>query len=91
MDDVKIFGTVGQQIKDVVGTMRGMAGGRESMTVGVQMWFNTPAFLLNLFPTRQPQDQGRRHRPRHGRTAVGKGCRGSPARCGKRPESPPSA
>ena len=26
VDDVKIFGTVGQQIKDVVGTMRGMAG-----------------------------------------------------------------
>ena len=56
VDDVKIFGTVGQQIKDVVGTMRDMTGGRESMTVGVQMWFNTPAFLLNLFQQRQPQD-----------------------------------
>ena len=55
VDDVKIFGTVGQQIKDVVGTMRDMAGGRESMTVGVQMWFNTPAFLLNLFQRANPK------------------------------------
>lgn len=54
VEDVKIFGTVGQQIKDVVGTMREMAGGRESMTVGVQMWFNTPAFLLNLFQRANP-------------------------------------
>ena len=55
IDDVKIFGTVGQQIRDVVGTMREMAGGKESMTVGVQMWFNTPAFLLNLFQRANPQ------------------------------------
>ncbi len=55
VEDVKIFGTVGQQIKDVVGTMREMAGGRESMTVGVQMWFNTPAFLLNLFQRANPK------------------------------------
>ena len=49
VEDVKVFGTVGQQIRDVVGTMREMAAGKESITVGVQMWFNTPAFLLNLF------------------------------------------
>ena len=55
VEDVKIFGTVGQQIKDVVGTMREMAGGRESLTVGVQMWFNTPAFLLNLFQRANPK------------------------------------
>lgn len=55
VEDVKIFGTVGQQIKDVVGTMREMAGGQESMTVGVQMWFNTPAFLLNLFQRANPK------------------------------------
>ena len=53
--DVKIFGTVGQQIKDVVGVMRGMASGKDRMTVGVQMWFNTPAFLLNLFQRANPQ------------------------------------
>ena len=55
VDDVKIFGTVGQQIKDVVGTMREMAGNNGSMTVGVQMWFNTPAFLLNLFQRANPK------------------------------------
>lgn len=59
VDDVKVFGTVGQQIKDVVGIMRemssGMPGGMESMTVGVQMWFGTPAFLLNMFQRANPQ------------------------------------
>ena len=53
--DVKIFGTVGQQIRDVVGTMREMAASKEAMTIGVQMWFNTPAFLLNLFQRANPQ------------------------------------
>ena len=52
--DVKVFGTVGQQIKDVVGIMREMAGNKESMTVGVQMWFSTPAFLLNMFQRANP-------------------------------------
>ena len=47
--NVKVFGSVGQQIKDVVGAMRELAENRDSMTVGVQMWFNTPAFLPNLF------------------------------------------
>ena len=55
IEGVKIFGTVGQQIRDVVGTMREMAAQKESMTVGVQMWFNTPAFLLNLFQRANPQ------------------------------------
>ena len=35
--DVKVFGSVGQQIKDVVGAMRELAGNRDAMTVGVQM------------------------------------------------------
>ena len=52
--DVKVFGSVGQQIKDVVGVMRELAGNRDSMTAGVQMWFNTPAFLLNLFQRANP-------------------------------------
>ena len=52
--DVKVFGSVGQQIKDVVGAMRELAGNRDAMTVGVQMWFNTPAFLLNLFQKANP-------------------------------------
>lgn len=55
LEDVRVFGTVGQQIKDVVGAMRGLAQGKGTMTVGVQMWFNTPAFLLNLFQRANPQ------------------------------------
>lgn len=57
VSDVKVFGTVGQQIKDVVGAMREMRSGADSMTVGVQMWFNTPAFLLNLFQRANPAVQ----------------------------------
>ena len=55
VEDVRIFGSVGQQIKDVVQVMRQMAGGKETITVGVQMWFSTPAFLLNLFQKANPQ------------------------------------
>ena len=57
IENVKVFGTVGQQIKDVVGAMRELAAGKGSMTVGVQMWFNTPAFLLNLFQRANPDVQ----------------------------------
>ncbi len=55
--DARVFGTVGQQIKDVVGAMREMIGDKESMTVGVQMWFSTPAFLLTLFQRANPKVQ----------------------------------
>jgi Xaa-Pro aminopeptidase len=55
MDDVRIFSTVGQQIKDVVQVMRQLSGGRTSLTIGVQMWFSTPAFLLNMFRRANPQ------------------------------------
>jgi Xaa-Pro aminopeptidase len=55
VEDVRIFGSVGQQIKDVVQVMRQMAGGKETLTIGVQMWFSTPAFLLNLFQKANPQ------------------------------------
>ncbi len=53
--DARVFGTVGQQIKDVVGVMRQMSGGKQSLRVGVQMWFNTPAFLLTMFQRANPQ------------------------------------
>jgi len=53
--DARVFGTVGQQIKDVVGVMREMTAGKEALRVGVQMWFNTPAFLLNMFQRANPQ------------------------------------
>ena len=49
VEDVRIFASVGQQIKDVVQVMRGMVGDKDKLTVGVQMWFSTPAFLLNMF------------------------------------------
>lgn len=55
VDDARVFGTVGQQIKDVVGVMREMSGGKQPLRVGVQMWFNTPAFLLNMFQRANPQ------------------------------------
>lgn len=55
INDARVFGTVGQQIKDVVGVMREMTSGKESITVGVQLWFGTPAFLLNMFQRANPQ------------------------------------
>ena len=57
IEDVRVFGTVGQQIKDVVGVMRQMAVEKESMKIGVQMWFSTPAFLLDLFQRANPKVQ----------------------------------
>lgn len=54
VEDVRIFGSVGQQIKDVVQIMRGMIGEKEKLIIGVQMWFGTPAFLLNMFKRANP-------------------------------------
>lgn len=54
VEDVRIFGSVGQQIKDVVQIMRGMIGDKEKLQIGVQMWFGTPAFLLNMFQRANP-------------------------------------
>ena len=54
VEDVRIFGSVGQQIKDVVQIMRGMIGEKEKLKIGVQMWFGTPAFLLNMFQRANP-------------------------------------
>ena len=55
VEDVRIFASVGQQIKDVVQVMRGMIGAKDKLTVGVQMWFSTPAFLLNMFQRANPR------------------------------------
>ncbi|MCA9482243.1 MAG: aminopeptidase P family protein [Nitrospina sp.] len=52
--DVRIMSSVGEQIKDVVGVMKTLKGDREHITVGVQMWFSTPAFLLNMFQKANP-------------------------------------
>ena len=54
VEDVRVFGSVGQQIKDVVQVMRQMRGTQQKLTIGVQMWFSTPAFLLNLFQKANP-------------------------------------
>jgi Xaa-Pro dipeptidase len=53
--DVRVFGSVGGQIHDVVGMLHDLVerlgppagGGRPR--VGIQMWFDTPAFLVELF------------------------------------------
>jgi len=47
-DDVRIFGSVAQDMKDIVEVMREPAGTQGGPTVGVQMGFFTPAFLLTL-------------------------------------------
>ncbi len=55
VEDVQVFATVGQQIKDVVGVMKGLRGGRDGLVVAVQMSFSTPAFLLDLFRKANPR------------------------------------
>ncbi len=53
--EVRVFGSVGGQIHDVVGMLHELVervgappdGGRPK--VGIQMWFDTPAFLVELF------------------------------------------
>jgi Xaa-Pro aminopeptidase len=54
--EVRVFGSVGGQIHDVVGRLRELAAtapvewapeGRHK--VGIQQWFHTPAFLIDLF------------------------------------------
>lgn len=53
--DVRVFATVGQQIKDVVEVMRslfaslGQRPGQGRIPIGVRLGFSTPAFLLDLF------------------------------------------
>jgi Xaa-Pro dipeptidase len=60
--EVRVFGSVGGQIHDVVGRLRELAaaapaewavGGRHK--VGFQQWFHTPAFLIDMFRQVNPQ------------------------------------
>jgi Xaa-Pro aminopeptidase len=60
--EIRVFGSVGGQIHDVVGRLRELAaaapaewavGGR--FKVGFQMWFHTPAFLIDMFRQVNPQ------------------------------------
>ncbi len=57
LSKVRVFGTVGQQIKDVVESMREMFAAKPNPVVGVQMWFATPAFLLTMFQKANPKLQ----------------------------------
>jgi Xaa-Pro aminopeptidase len=60
---VRVFGSVGGQIHDIVARVRELAeadpfgavaaGGRPR--VGMQMWFHTPAFLVDLFRQVNPE------------------------------------
>ncbi len=62
---VRVFGSVGGQINDIVGRIRelvaeGAAAGVSSGAsgrprVGMQMWFHTPAFLVDLFRQVNPE------------------------------------
>ena len=61
--EVRVFGSVGGQIHDIVGRLRELAtadpfgavsaAGRPR--VGMQMWFHTPAFLVDLFRQVNPE------------------------------------
>jgi Xaa-Pro aminopeptidase len=59
--EVRVFGSVGGQIHDIVGRLREIVGsaarppadGRPK--VGMQLWFETPAFLVDLFRKVNPE------------------------------------
>lgn len=58
---VRVFGSVGGQIHDIVGRLRelvaagGPAPGVGRPKVGMQLWFETPAFLVDLFRQVNPE------------------------------------
>ena len=59
---VLVFGSVGGQIHDVVGRLRGLAAAAPAewavdgrFKVGFQQWFHTPAFLIDMFRQVNPQ------------------------------------
>ncbi len=62
---ILVFGSVGGQISDVVGRIRELvaegqaagipAGATGRLRVGMQMWFHTPAFLVNMFRQVNPE------------------------------------
>jgi Xaa-Pro dipeptidase len=59
---VRVFGSVGGQIHDIVGRLREIAAAAPAewaaegrFKVGLQMWFATPAFLVDLFKQVNPE------------------------------------
>lgn len=61
--ELRIFTHVGEQIQDVVSRFRdlvmkvGLPPGAKGPKVGMQMWFHTPAFLVDLFRKVNPKLQ----------------------------------
>ncbi len=60
--EVRVFGSVGGQIHDVVGRLRELSAAAPAswaqdgrFKVGLQMWFATPAFLVDLFRQVNPE------------------------------------
>jgi Xaa-Pro dipeptidase len=59
--EVKVFTHIGEQIADVSGMFREMlgpaqaAGLGEKPKIGMQMWFDTPAFLVDMFRKVNPR------------------------------------
>jgi Xaa-Pro aminopeptidase len=60
--EVRVFGSVGGQIHDVVGRIRELASAAPQewatagrFKVGLQMWFHTPAFLVDMFRQVNPE------------------------------------
>ena len=59
--EIRVFGSVGGQIHDVVARLRelaranGPAAGGGRPKVGMQLWFETPAFLVDLFRKVNPE------------------------------------
>jgi Xaa-Pro aminopeptidase len=60
--EVRVFGSVGGQIHDVVGRLRELSTAAPAswaqdgrFKVGLQMWFATPAFLVDLFRQVNPE------------------------------------
>jgi len=59
--EVRVFGSVGGQIHDIVGRLREIVAAArtpppgERPRVGMQLWFETPAFLVDLFRKVNPE------------------------------------
>jgi len=58
--EVLVFGSIGGQVHDVVGRLREIvartgAPSAERPKVGMQMWFETPAFLVDMFRRVNPE------------------------------------
>ena len=58
--EVRVFGSVGGQIHDVVDRLREIVAAASPTPgtrprVGMQLWFDTPAFLVDLFRKVNPQ------------------------------------